>query len=346
MARMTCLTLALLIVAATPVATDADLLFQSDELLEITLTGPFGEIMETRSTEDELAGQLDYVDDAGETVTLDVKLRARGNFRRNPSICEFSPLRLNFAKQAVKDTLFDKQDKLKLVTHCKAKERRYEQSVIREYLAYRVLNAITDQSFQVRLLRVTYVDPASKRKPKIEYGIFIEHKDRLAKRLDVETADGIGRIKTSQLDMQHTALGSLFQFLIGNTDFSPISSREETECCHNYTLFHSTGDTFLSIPYDFDISGFVYAEYAKPNSRFNLRSVKQRLYRGRCEHTEQMDAALSRYRQQRDAIIGLIENQPELNKSSRRELIYYVGQFYDTIDDPKTLERRIMSRCL
>ncbi len=336
----------LLCLAATAVAAEPDPLFRSDEILEIKLTAPFRSIMQTRSVEDETPGQLEYVSDAGDVVTLDVQLRSRGNFRRNPKVCQFTPLRLNFDKKGVKDTLFHKQDKLKLVTHCKPREKRYQQGVIREYLAYRIFNQITDMSFRVRLLRVTYVDPTSSRRPVVEYGFFIEHKDRLGKRVNLKPTEGIGRVKTSELDLDHMALGSVFQYLIGNTDFSPISSDEETSCCHNFTLFDSADGRYVSIPYDFDMSGFVYAEYAKPNPRFSLRTVKVRLYRGRCRHNPQMDATLARFREQRAAIFSLLEEQAELEKATRKELDRYVSEFYKTIDDPKRLQNRMINQCL
>ena len=48
-------------------------------------------------------------------------------------------------------------DKLKLAVHCRDSER-YEQTLLREYMAYRLLNLATPMSFQVRLLRITWVD--------------------------------------------------------------------------------------------------------------------------------------------------------------------------------------------
>ncbi|MEM1174918.1 MAG: hypothetical protein AAGI27_08900 [Pseudomonadota bacterium] len=340
------LELLLLSLAATTVTGEPDPLFQSDEILDIELTAPFAEIMKTRSVDEETTGTLGYVDDSGEVVTLGVKLRARGNFRRNPKVCAFTPLRLNFAKKDVEDTLFHKQDKLKLVTHCKTRDKRYEQGVIREYLAYRFFNEITDLSFRVRLLRVTYVDPDNAWMSGVAHGILIEHKDRLAKRTGLTATEGVGRIKTRQLDLEHTALSSVFHYLIGNTDFSPISSNDPTDCCHNHALFDTADGKYVSIPYDFDMSGFINAPYAKPNSRFNLRSVTVRLYRGRCRHNAQMESAITRYQETRDVFAALLAEQEQLEKRARRELVRYVNEFYKTIDDPKRLENRLIDQCL
>ena len=336
----------LLCLPAAAVATEPDPLFQSDEILDITLRGPFKRIMEARSVEEEDAGQLVYTNDAGETVTLDIKLRSRGKYRRKDSICEFSPLRLNLQKSAVEDTLFHKQDKLKLVTHCVARETRYAQGVIREYLVYRMLNILTEQSFRVRLLRVTYEETEAKLRPEIEYGFLIEHKDRLGKRLDLEPVEGVGKIKTREVEQAHLAIGSVFQYMIGNTDFSPVSSSEEQDCCHNHSLFMAADGQYVSIPYDFDMTGFVNAEYARPNPRFGLRTVKARLYRGRCWHNDLMPDTLQRFRDERETFTALIETQPQLEKTIRNSLLRYMNDFYKTIDSPKKVESRLIKRCL
>ncbi len=331
---------------AAAAATEPDPLFQSDEMLDITLRGPFKRIMEARSIEEEESGQLIYTAEAGETITLDIKLRSRGNYRRQDAICDFSPLRLNLQKSAVEDTLFHKQDKLKLVTHCVPRETRYAQGVIREFLVYRMLNVLTDQSFRVRLLRITYEETEARLRPETEYGFLIEHKDRLGKRLDLEPVEGIGKIKTRQVEQTHLAIGSVFHYMIGNTDFSPVSSSEEQDCCHNHTLFQATDGQYVSIPYDFDMTGFVNAEYARPNPRFGLRTVKARLYRGRCWHNELLPDTLQHYRDEREALYALIEQQPQLQKTIRNSVVRYMNEFYKTIDDPKKVQSRLVKRCL
>ena len=106
--------------------------------------------------------QLTYEDEESGAVVLDVGIRARGRFRRNRDVCSFTPLRLNFKKETTRKTLFTRTDKIKLVTHCRDKSERYSQGVLREYLAYRILNTMTDKSFRVRLLQVRYVDSESK----------------------------------------------------------------------------------------------------------------------------------------------------------------------------------------
>ena len=113
--------LALCMAGAAYAGTDPDPLFASDEIIDVRIAAPFRSIMRVRSNEEYSPATFQFVDSDGNTVLFDAGIRARGHFRRRSDICEFTPLRLNFRKSQTKDTLFDHQDKLKLVTHCKNK---------------------------------------------------------------------------------------------------------------------------------------------------------------------------------------------------------------------------------
>ena len=43
---------------------------------------------------------------------------------------------------------------------------------------------MTDVSYRVRLLDITYVDSDKKNRVRVNYAFFIEHADRFAKRID------------------------------------------------------------------------------------------------------------------------------------------------------------------
>ena len=336
--------MAMLVIAA-PAAGQQDPLFQSDEFLEVTIRGPFKRLMEERSFEEEDATFI-YTEADGSTRELAIGLQVRGKFRRNRSVCRFAPLRIDVKKSDVKDTLFDGQDKLKLVTHCKTRSKRHTQGLVREYLAYRVLNMLTEKSFRVRFLKVTYEESDAKRKPITEYAFLIEHKKRLGKRIGSKPVDGIDRIKVAQLHGDYMNLTSIFQFFIANLDFSAIASAEEDSCCHNQTLFGEGEDLYYSIPYDFDMSGFVSAKYAKPNPRFGLRTITARLYRGRCVNNEHVAGTLALFNASRDNIETLVGSFPLLSSRSRTELQRLTGEFYKIVNDPELLEKRVTGKCL
>ena len=324
---------------------EPDPLFQDDEILEISISAPMKTLLGERPNDRYLRGTLSYEEVDGSIVEFDVGIRTRGNFRRQSSVCPFPPLRVNFKKSETKDTLFDKQDKLKLVAHCRDNSERYEQNIIKEYLAYRILNTITEISYRVRLARITYHDSEQKYDDRLRYAFFIEHKDRLSKRLGLPEIS-TSRISTSDLQGPYSDLTSLFQYLIGNTDFSPIAGAEGEDCCHNSTLFGNEGEPVYSIPYDFDMAGLVDAPYAEPNSKFRIRSVTQRLYRGRCAYIDNLQTSLQLFQDNRDAIYGLIENQEQLEDSTRNKVRKFIDRFYKVIDNPKKVRREIETQCI
>jgi hypothetical protein len=334
----------LLVLASSAAAKpgDADPLFRSDETLHVTLAAPLSTLVRERSSEEELQGTLSYTKPGGDTEAFDIKLRARGHSRHQ--ICDIPPLWLNLKKSQVKDTLFDKQDKLKLAVHCKDSER-YEQTLLREYVAYRILNLATPLSFRVRLLRITWVDTEGEREQQVRYAFLLEHKNRLGKRIDRKDLK-IDETSVAALDPEHLNLTSVFQFLIGNTDFSPIAKPEYNECCHNYVLFSNDKDLLVAIPYDFDQSGLVSAPYALPGHQFEIRNVRQRVYRGRCQNNDRLDESIDRFKTVRNNVFALIETQDGLTRSVRDLLADYVQQFYDIADDPRRVDRLMTRKCI
>ena len=319
-----------------------DPLFQDDETLHVTITGPLTSLVRKRPKDDYSAAVLQYTETDSTTVKFDLDIRTRGNFRHQN--CEYPPLRLNLKKSQTKGTLFDKQDKLKLVIHCDYSQR-YEQVVLREYLAYKILNAVTDMSFRVRLLRVTYVNTEVQGGGQVRYGFLIEHKNRLGKRYDLKDVE-IESTTVAAIQPDRLNLTSVFQFLIGNTDFSPITGPPDSVCCHNYVLFGNDMDPLIAVPYDFDQSGFVDAPYAVPNEFFRIRTVRQRVYRGRCVNNEHVAASLRRFHDRRDSIYALVNEQEGLLPKVRENLIGYIDDFYDLIDNPKHVERKIIKKCV
>ena len=217
-------------------AKKADPLFRSDDLLELTVRGPFGAINRERDKEKRYPdSRLSYKTDDGANVDLDIELQVRGNFRLDKNVCRFAPLRVFFKKDQTRDTLFSKQKKLKLVTLCKPGSNKYQQYVIQEYLIYRMFNILSDLSFRVRLVHVTYVDSTRKDREQSQYGFLIENKKRLAKRLKMKTID-LHRVSVADHDPKQLNLVSVFQFFVGNTDWSVIEGETGEACCHNAKL--------------------------------------------------------------------------------------------------------------
>jgi len=320
-----------------------DPLFASDEILEVRIVAPIDVIIKERPIDEELAGTFHYTAGDGKSVALDIAVRARGLYRRRPDVCPFPPLRLNFKKSQVKDSLFAGQDKLKLVTHCRTGSYVLEQAVIAEYVAYRILNLLTDTSFHVKLLRINYT--STNDDPGINgYGLLIEHKDRLAKRIGIPVFT-IDKMGVADLPADYVNLISVFHYLIGNTDYSLVNSAPGKDCCHNHTPFGGEDKPYYSIPYDFDMSGLVAAPYASPNPTLRLSSVQERLYRGFCVNNDLLPATLEEFQAKRDDIENLIRDQAELSRPKRKEMLRFIDDFYRTTARTKSVDRYFVNRC-
>ena len=101
-------------------------------------------------------------------------------------------------------------------------------------------------------------------------------------------------VQRTTLDPQHTTLVALFQYLIANTDFSPVAALDNRDCCHNSKLIVQRDRTF-AVPYDFDMSGLVNAGYAGPNPIVQNFNVRKRVYLGHCTEEAVMRDALEQF---------------------------------------------------
>ena len=323
-----------------------DPLFRDDTILNVTLEAPLTTLLRERMTDSQYPANIRYTNDNGSVDEVAVRVRARGKFRRDPSNCRFPPIRLRFRGGDVKDTIFQGLRQLPIVTHCR-NSNVYEQGVLREYMAYRILQEVTELSLRVRLLRITYIDTEGKQRDRETFAIAIEHRNRLAARSGIPLLE-IPRTSVANLDSEYLNLTSLFQFLIGNVDFSPVKAAEGENCCHNHRLFgvDETKPPQYPVPYDFDMTGIVSLPHSQPNPIFKLRNVRERRYRGRCVNNEHVPNSIAVFQEKRGSILELVENLPEATRQTRNALRGYINGFYKVIDDPRRVQRDITDRCI
>jgi hypothetical protein len=319
-------------------------LFANHDTLAVRIEAPMTTLMKKQPDEEYLEGTFSYTDSAGQEHSFDLKVQTRGRYRRQKSTCNFSPLRLNFPKGQVEGTEFDGQDKLKLVTHCQTNKKNFEQYVLREYLAYRIMQTLTDNSFGARLMQITYVNTEKNGDSMTKYGFVIEDEDDIGIRLGLTPADVHG-IKSAELDPVPANIASVYEYLIGNTDFSLILGPEGTSCCHNAILFSAGGAPYIPIPYDFDFSGIVDAPYAEPNPRFKIRSVTDRVYRGRCWNNELLDSTFAYFLEKEAEIRNLLAELEGLDDKNRSEVSKFLDEFFADISDPSVKEKKFIKDC-
>ena len=210
-------------------------LFKSEEPLKFTLVIDIREIRNDNSENPEYSkGKLILHDDSAQDIEFDIKSKARGNARRLFEFCSFPPIKLNFKKKAVKGTVFEGQDKLKLVAYCKDNDL-FEDYVLQEYLLYKVYNKLTPYSFQVRLAEITYQDINDKAKEVVRYGFLIEDDDMMAERNGGKVSE-ILLSNHDRCDREILDTFVLFEYMIGNTDWWIAAPK-----VHNGILIHVEG---------------------------------------------------------------------------------------------------------
>ncbi len=319
-------------------------LFADDSILEVTIDAPLTALMDVRPDKAYLDGSFTFTDVDGTQRKVGLKLRTRGNYRRDKEHCDFAPIRLNFVKSEVAGTLFEGQDKLKLVTHCQNNEPEYENLVMREYLAYRLLHELTPRSYAVRLMRINYLNTENK-KTRTRYGFIIEDEDAVAKRNGMKIAK-VGLITSKYLEPEHTSLIHVFQYMIGNTEYSVLRPEPDKDCCHNADLMAPKGQSlYTPLAYDFDFSGLVNAPYAEPNPRYKLPNVRTRQFRGSCQYDEQLEATLQYFKEKKDPLYAVVDETEPLTRLTRSSVRRYLDSFYKRIETPADVEEWLIRKC-
>lgn len=316
----------------------ATTLFDSDALLDVELSGPFHSLIGERTRRLELPFSL-----SANGVEHAVTLRVRGKSRLR--VCDFPPLRIEFPADVAASSVFSGQRNLKLVTHCSA-GRRARVDTLEEYTAYRLFNLLSDVGFRVRLLQISYEDTDGELdfEPGGHFGFLIEPVGELASRVGGEPVELDG-VRLSSLNNRQAALVYVFQYLIGNTDWSLATALEDDACCHNGDLLTIGGELYY-LPYDFDLAGLVNTSYARPDPSLRISRVTRRLYRGYCIDREYLEQALEDVRTKEDEIQDVVEQLPDLSRKERQRVSRFLEGFFKRADDPARLIRVFEKTCL
>jgi len=268
----------------------------------------------------------------------DLRLKARGKFRRNH--CSLAPFWLDFRKLDLHNE--DQQDisRIKIVTHCKG-SKSYGNYVLREYLCYKIYNIISPISFRVRLVRMTYVDSGRDNKVTQGWAFMIEPEKMLATRMNAEVVKR-DDLTTSLLRPWEIDILSMFQYMIGNVDFSVYGR-------HNLKFLGLPGygsAGYSPVPYDFDYTGLVNAYYAVPSDLLGIKSVRERYYLGPCRGDEAYEAAIQHINRCEEEIFQLIGDFEYLDQKNKKEIIAYLKQYFELCDYLKSLISSLERTCI
>lgn len=316
--------------------TSADI-FDDAELMRITLTFNIKKYQREKFEGEYMPVHFHYQFNDSIYLEKDMRLKARGEFRR--SHCSLAPFWLNIRKADVANKNLQDTKRIKVVTNCRG-SKVYNDYVLKEYLCYKIYNIISPVSFRVRLVSMKYVDTGRKNKVTEGWAFLIEPEEMVAERheaLVVKKDDLAMRLmKPGQLDV-----AALFMYMIGNPDFSIIGR-------HNVKILGMPGfgeEGYTVVPYDFDYSGLVNAVYAIPGENLGISSVRDRYFLGLCRSDETFGEAIDYINLYRDEILQLVRDFEYLGEKDKKYMIGYLEEYFNQASEHNRLLPSLNRTC-
>ena len=298
-----------------------DELSRHGEVLDVRLEANFGQIFSDLGNDDKHPALMVWTDADGRHHEELLKVKLRGKFRRQT--CDFKPLMLKFKKDHLARRGLSDHNDLKLVTHCTDGDRLTSKyTVLREYLAYKMYAHLTPLSYRVQLVRITYVDGETHDRTR-RWGILIEDTDEMAERLGGEELEDVRNLPVGSVHQSQEHLMAAFQLLIGNQDYSIPNVRNL-----KYVL-PTNGGVAIPVPYDFDFSGMVAANYAVPNPNFPVLTVQDRIFLGRPEDAAGVERMCRHLHRERGNLYRLVLEFDLLPEDERASVLRYLDGFYE-----------------
>lgn len=311
------------------------ILFDSDEIFTITLTGNIRKLLNDRNGEaTSFPVMLGYKGDDSTNVAIPITVNTRGHFRRQSGNCRFPPLLLRFSDTSKSSSsVFPEHGSLKLVMPCSGDE-----FIINEWLVYKLYNLVTPESFRARLVKVKLVDEKNKKMPAPFYGIILEPEYQMAARNNCVILKK--NIKPQQTLHDAFLKMAVFEYLIGNTDWS-VEYRQNIKLIAVDSL-----SVPVTVPYDFDHAGIVDAPYAVPAEELKLLSDRERRYRGYCvQNIKSFDSTIAFYNRLKKDIYKTYTSCSLLEAKYINATVKFLDEFYATINNPEALIKEFKYPC-
>ncbi len=315
---------------------DVTPLFQEEKPLAIRLSFSFKEIKKSKNDTIYFPAVLYYKNDQNDWDSVNVSLRARGDFRRKN--CYFPPLRIKLKKTDTKKTPFEGNRSLKLVLPCQTASS-YNKLLIKEYICYQLYEPTTPYSFNTRLVDLTLSDQGGKQTKTYQVsGFFIEDDNLVAKRFHGKVIDSLD-LHPLMLQDTSSIKHDLFQYMIANTDWS-------TTFRHNAKVILVNPKKYIPVPYDFDMSGFVNAPYATVNETLAISSVQERTFRGFCRNKDVTQFVRRVYVNVKPSIINVLSRYEDyFNTKELAGMKKYLEEFYSVLANDVRFDKEILQKC-
>ena len=200
---------------------------------------------------------------------------------------------------------------------------------------------LTDYSFRVRLVKIEYINTYKKTKPINSYAFFIEPVEMLGERTKSTPVDAVN-LNQKHIIPEMMDRVAIFFYMIGNTDWSVPNQHN----CKVLSPMEFTGSGLGAIvPYDFDYSGLVDADYAVPHEDLGIESVRDRLYLGICRSEDVYINALREFSDKKDQFYKVINEFTLLSEKERKTMTRYLDSFYAGFDKRNSIVYNLLNQC-
>ncbi len=316
-----------------------DPLFEDQSPLHLALGISINEVRKSKEDSTYISHKLYYRTASGVNDSIKIDIKGRGNFRLRE--CDFPPLWIKIKSSQAKGTVFQGNKKLKLVLPCND-QRGNNELIAKEWLCYKLYEAITDHTFRTRLVNVDLTEKRRKKENTYQLkGILIEDIDKIAKRMDGKPVEAT-RVDAKGLQDTASFRFSLFQLMISNTDWSEIFQ-------HNNKLIQNHSG-YIPVPYDFDMSGLVDAPYSVVSvigdTQLPIESVRERYFRGYCRSTEVMQYVRNEFLTKEKKILSLPDLlKNELPARDVTDIKNYLEDFFTILKSNDSFDDHVNKRC-
>jgi len=313
-------------------------LFDLEEPLNLTLEFNIKEFKKARRKDEYHKAMMTCHVNESFQVTHPVRVKARGEFRRDE--CIMPPFWVNIRYAGIEaDSLRDVR-KMKMVTRCKP-SAAYKDYVLKEYLVYKIYNILTPISFNVRLVRLNYIDTGAKKNTTFEnWGFLVEPEAMMARRLDAKMIKS-DRLSLRTVNHEMMDLTALFSYMVGQGDYS-VTGRHNLKIL---ALRNPPPAGFITVPYDFDYCGLVDAHYALPGETLGISNVKERYYLGACREEEVHMETVNKLAEHQQEIEDLIMNFEYMDEDARLDMVTYIASYFLESERDRFVEAYLDPTC-
>jgi hypothetical protein len=286
------------------------------EMSKITLELDLTTLLEGKKTNKYFPAVLQTA--SGEKWEVEVK--SRGKYRRK--VCEIPPVKIKFKKKALLKAGLDSLNEIKLTIPC-YDDNRGDELVVKEYTAYRMFEHLTAACVKARLVKLVLIDTHVGKKYNMT-AMMLEDEEETAKRLNGQIVEEYG-LPLDSLILNQAALVSVFQYMIGNTDWDLSMIRNVR------TIRSKESGKVLVVPYDFDFSGLVSAPYSSPSSESGLKTVRERFLMSNGLPPEHLRKAANRLKSAQTEFYTLCRSK-YLSDNASDDMMEFLEGFFEQAD--------------